>query len=188
MFPARAMGSLPAANVGRGRQSPLQDLVATSPAPASRSTEPRQGIVEARLLGTFELSIDGRVVEKWTGQRGRSVLRYLLSRRRHTCSRDELLAVFWPDVAPGAVRNRLQVAVSGLRRTLREVTNLHVIEYAEGGYRINPGLRSTWTWSASRRRCRRPAAPSGPVISTAETTRLYQAIRAGSSGKPTLIA
>jgi DNA-binding SARP family transcriptional activator len=32
------------------------------------------------------------------------------------------------------------VAVSGVRRALLEVTNLYVIEYAEGGYRINPKL------------------------------------------------
>jgi DNA-binding SARP family transcriptional activator len=44
-------------------------------------------------------------------------------------------------VAPDTARNRLQVAVSGLRRALRDVSNLHVIEYAEGGYRINPELR-----------------------------------------------
>jgi len=69
------------------------------------------------------------------------VLRYLLARRRHTCSRDELLEAFWPDVAPDVARNRLQVAVSGLRRALREVTNLHVIEYAEGSYRISPELQ-----------------------------------------------
>jgi DNA-binding SARP family transcriptional activator len=81
------------------------------------------------------------VVEKWAGQRGISVLRYLLSRRRHTCSRDELLDAFWPDVVPAVARNRLQVAVSGLRRALRAVTNLHVIEYSEGDYRINPEIR-----------------------------------------------
>ncbi len=115
--------------------------IAIPPAPAAEPTAPRWGIVEARLFGTFELRVDGRAVEKWTGQRGTSVLRFLLSRRRHTCSRDELLDAFWPDVAPDAARNRLQVAVSGLRRALREVTNLHVIEYAEGGYRINPELR-----------------------------------------------
>lgn len=141
MFLARVMRPLPAASVGRGPPSPLRGLVATSPALAARPTEPQPVIVEARLFGTFELSVDGRAVEKWTGQRGKSVLRYLLSRRRHTCSRDELLEAFWPDVVPGAARNRLQVAVSGLRGALREVTNLHVIEYAEGGYRINPELR-----------------------------------------------
>ncbi|MGH3838417.1 MAG: AfsR/SARP family transcriptional regulator, partial [Pseudonocardiaceae bacterium] len=117
-----------------------EDRIAKPPAPSAEPTAPRRGIVEARLLGAFELRVDGRAVEKWTGQRGMSVLRYLLSRQRHTCSRDELLEAFWPEVAPGAARNRLQVAVSGLRRALREVTNLHVIEYAEGSYRINPEL------------------------------------------------
>lgn len=72
---------------------------------------------------------------------GTSVLRYLLSRRGHTCTRDELLDAFWPDVGPDVARNRLLVAVSGLRRTLREITNLQVIEYANGGYRLDPELR-----------------------------------------------
>ncbi|MGH3977190.1 MAG: AfsR/SARP family transcriptional regulator, partial [Pseudonocardiaceae bacterium] len=126
---------------GHRRRPGPEDRIAIPAAPAAEPTAPRRGIVEARLLGTFELRVDGRVVEKWAGQRGTSVLRYLLSRRRHSCSRDELLDAFWPDVATDAARNRLQVAVSGLRRALREVTNLHVIEYAEGGYRINPELQ-----------------------------------------------
>ena len=71
----------------------------------------------------------------------RRVLRYLLSRQRHACPRDELLDAFWPDVAPDVARNRLQAAVSGLRRTMRETTDLHVIECAYGGYRLNPELR-----------------------------------------------
>ena len=100
----------------------------------------RQGVVEARLLGPLQLRVDGSPVTSWAGQRGPSVLRFLLSRQGHGCSRDELLAEFWPEVSPGAARNRLQVAVSGLRRTFQQVTNLHVIEYADGGYRINPKL------------------------------------------------
>jgi hypothetical protein len=89
---------------------------------------PRRGVVEARLFGTLQLRVDGTPVTGWAGQRGPSVLRFLLSRQGHGCARDELLAEFWPEVSPGAARNRLQVAVSGLRRTLQEATNLHVIE------------------------------------------------------------
>jgi DNA-binding winged helix-turn-helix (wHTH) protein len=138
-----------------------------SSSPGRRPHRTSAGDRRSSAPRTFELRVDGRTVEKWTGQRGTSVLRYLLSRRRHTCSRDELLDAFWPEVAPEVARNRLQVAVSGLRRALREVTNLHVIEYAEGNYRINPELQVDVTSRASRRRCRRPVAPSGPVISTA---------------------
>ena len=107
---------------------------------APERRQPRRGILEARLLGAFELRVDGVPIARWTGQRGTSVLRLLLSRRRHACARDELLAEFWPEVAPATARNRLQVAVSGVRRVLQEATNLHVVEYADGEYRINPEL------------------------------------------------
>ena len=115
------------------------------PHPAGPTLEPghaapRRGVVEARLFGALQLRVDGSPVTNWAGQRGPSVLRFLLSRRGHGCSRDELLAEFWPDVPPDTARNRLQVAVSGLRRTLQEVTNLHVIEYVHGSYRISPDL------------------------------------------------
>ncbi len=106
-----------------------------------RAPEPREATLDARLLGPFELRIDGRPVRRWNGQRGSQVLRYLLARRRHACARDELLEEFWPDVARAAARNRLQVAVSGLRRALAEVTNLQVVEFAGGEYRINPAFR-----------------------------------------------
>ncbi|MGH8835061.1 MAG: BTAD domain-containing putative transcriptional regulator [Actinomycetes bacterium] len=110
---------------------------ATRTGPAAR-TATRHGLIEARLLGSLEVRVDGSPVSSWNGQRGASVLRYLLSRRQHACSRDELLEEFWPDVPVAAARNRLQVAISGLRRAFFDVTTLNIVEYAEGRYRINP--------------------------------------------------
>ena len=150
-----------------------------TPAAAGHGTAVR-GIVEARLLGAFEFRVDGLAVTSWTGQRGTSVLRYLLSRRRHACSRDELLEEFWPDVTPAAARNRLQVAVSGLRRVLGEVTNLHVIEYADGGYRINPELRVSvdaerFEEALSRARdAERSGDPDGALVAYGEAIGLYR--------------
>ncbi len=142
---ARSLGRQLEGRVDHRPRSPRQIALAApdrsrAVAPAELTARPR-AMVEARLLGSFELRVDGLGVTTWTGQRGVSVLRYLLSRRRHACPRDELLAEFWPDVAPPAARNRLQVAVSGVRRALLEVTNLYVIEYADGGYRLNPELQ-----------------------------------------------
>ena len=105
---------------------------------AARTARP--GLVEARLLGSLEVRVDGSPVSSWNGQRGASVLRYLLARGQHACSRDELLEEFWPDVPVAAARNRLQVAISGLRRAFLDVTALNIVEYAQGGYRINPDL------------------------------------------------
>ena len=50
------------------------------------------------------------------------------------------MEVFWPGSSPEASRNSLNVAIYGLRRTLRSVTDLPVIEYAGGAYRIHPDL------------------------------------------------
>lgn len=95
-------------------------------------------MLEGRLLGPFEVRVDGTLIASWPGRRGASVLRYLLYRRQHACARDELLGEFWPDVPVGAARNRLQVAVSGLRRAFAGVTAVNVVEYAAGGYRTSP--------------------------------------------------
>jgi DNA-binding SARP family transcriptional activator len=109
--------------------------------PAAR-TAAQPGLLQARLLGPLEVRVDGAAVTSWNGQRGASVLRYLLSRRQYACSRDELLEEYWPEAPAGAAaRNRLQVAVSGLRRAFRDVTALNVVEYADGRYRINREFR-----------------------------------------------
>ena len=107
--------------------------------PAARAGA-RQAQLEARLLGSLEVRVDGVTVPTWHGQRGMSVLRFILFRRRHGCTRDELLEEFWPDVSGAAARNRLQVSISALRRAFLPVTPVNIVEYAAGGYRINPDL------------------------------------------------
>jgi DNA-binding SARP family transcriptional activator len=158
----------------------LSPLAAAATGAAPEPDPPAPGLVEVRLLGAFQLQVDGRSVPRWAGQRGTSVLRFLLARPRHRCSRDELLAEFWPEVAPATARNRLQVAVSGLRRALQEVTRLQVIEYADGGYRINPELlvevdveRFEHGVSAARR-AERSGAPEAAVAAYREAVELYR--------------
>lgn len=98
-------------------------------------------VLDVRLLGEFEVRVDGVRVERWRGQKGPAVLRFLLSRPRRACTRDALIEEFWPDVAPEVARNRLQVAVSGLRRSLRGVTGCEVLAFVDGEYRIHPDVR-----------------------------------------------
>src|SRR6185436_11286879 len=90
--------------VEHGRRPPR----ATPPAQLTA----RRPLLQARLLGELQVRVDGRAVPRWAGQRGSSVLRYLLARPERACYRDQLLATFWPDVDPDPARNRLQVAVS----------------------------------------------------------------------------
>lgn len=125
---------------GFGLVSPVRPPAAA--ARQSRREAAHDTLLEARLLGSFELRIDRSAVT-WSGRRGVSVLRYLLARRHHSCSRDQLIEEFWPNTKPLVARNRLQVAVSGLRQGLRDHTPLQVIEYVDGGYRINPEVQVT---------------------------------------------
>lgn len=109
--------------------------------PVAEATVDRTGTLDVLLFGVFEVSVDGRAVPAWHGRRGVEVLRYLMARPRYAASRDELLEEFWPGVAPEVARNRLQVAVSGVRRVLVDITPRNVVEFADGSYRIHPELR-----------------------------------------------
>src|SRR5260370_29120274 len=51
------------------------------------------------------------------------------------------MEVFWPQSRPAAARNNLNVAMHGLRRMLRQATDVQVILYAGGVYRIHPDMR-----------------------------------------------
>ena len=126
--------------LGRPKRTPPPTHGPIVGAEALPTTPVRRGRLEARLLGSFEVRIDGTAVSRWRGQRGASVLRYLLARRQHASTRDELLEEFWPDVDPAVARNRLQVAVSALRRAFLDVTRVNVVEYVDAGYRITPDL------------------------------------------------
>lgn len=51
------------------------------------------------------------------------------------------MEAFWPGASPEASRNSLNVAIHALRRTLRGITELPVVVYAAGVYRISRDLR-----------------------------------------------
>jgi DNA-binding SARP family transcriptional activator len=101
---------------------------------------PGSPTLKVRLLGTFGVSIDDRPVEAWDGTRSVNLLKYLLVCRNRPCSRDVLMDVFWPDVPADQARNRFHVALNALRRSLRAVSDIDVVEFRNGTYRINPKL------------------------------------------------
>lgn len=104
----------------------------------------REGVggvrVEARLLGSFELRVDGQPVQHWRGNRGRMLLAYLLLHRARPVPRDALADVFWSEAAPDVVRNRLHVTVYGLRRDLRGASEHPIVVHARGGFSLHPDV------------------------------------------------
>jgi DNA-binding SARP family transcriptional activator/tetratricopeptide (TPR) repeat protein len=95
----------------------------------------------AYLLGTFRVAVNYTPVENWPSNKGRTLLKYLLTHRDKPASRDVLMEVFWPNGKPETVRNRLNVALHGLRQTLRAAADVPVVIFQDDAYVLNPDLR-----------------------------------------------
>jgi DNA-binding SARP family transcriptional activator len=109
-----------------------------SPA-ARRRASPAE--LAVHLLGPLCVAVDDVPVGDWPSARCRSLFGYLLTHREPWPPREVLMELFWPGSPPPASRNSLNVAIHGLRRTLRTVTVLPVILHNGGAYGIHPDLQ-----------------------------------------------
>ena len=73
-------------------------------------------LLTVQLLGQFQVRLDEVAVDDWPSGRGRSLFKYLVTHRDPWPRREQLMEAFWPEAAPAAARNSLNVAVHGLRR------------------------------------------------------------------------
>jgi DNA-binding SARP family transcriptional activator len=95
----------------------------------------------AHLLGELRVAFRDHPVEAWASGRGRAVFEYLLVNRHTKVRRDRLMSVFWPEVSSEAARNSLNVAIHGLRQSLRTVAgDTAVVIYQDQAYFIEPTL------------------------------------------------
>jgi len=121
----------------------VPDLSAAIPAPrgvpAAEADAPPQ--LAVHLLGPLHVALDDVAVEEWPSARCRSLFGYLLTHREPWPAREVLMEVFWPGSSPEASRNSLNVAIHGLRRTLRTITDRPVVVHGNGTYGINHDLR-----------------------------------------------
>lgn len=101
----------------------------------------REPTLAVQCLGPLHVIVDGQPLGSPLNRRARSVLKYLVLHRGRSTPRDVLMDLLWPDSAPGAARNNLNVAVHGLRRFLRGSgeRGRHVL-FVDGGYLLNPEL------------------------------------------------
>lgn len=74
--------------------------------------------VEIRLLGGFEVRVDGRAVSGFESQKVRGLLAYLAMARGVPQGRERLAALFWPEHEPNSARSSLRQALYNLRSTL----------------------------------------------------------------------
>ncbi len=131
--PLTAPGAAP------GRAGFVTSVAADGPAPGPGGGLARAATVH--LLGELQVVIGERPVGKWVSGRGRAVFEYLVVHRHTRVRRERLMAAFWPDADADAARNRLNVAIHGLRQSLRAAAgDQPVVIYQDGCYLIDPGL------------------------------------------------
>jgi DNA-binding SARP family transcriptional activator len=99
------------------------------------------GALAVHLLGPLCVAVNDVPVGEWPSARCRSLFGFLLTHREPWPPREVLMEVFWPESSPEASRNSLNVAIHGLRRTLRTATVLPVVVHSGGAYGIHPDLQ-----------------------------------------------
>ena len=132
--------------------------------------DPGAQLLSVQLLGRLRVRLDDTPVDVWPSGRGRSLFKYLVTHRDPWPRREQLMDAFWPEAAPAAARNSLNVAVHGLRRAFRDTARGPVVVLEDGTYRLGPQLRS---------RSRRRPSTSGPWPSIRATSWPTTPMRSG---------
>lgn len=99
-------------------------------------------VIEVRLLGPFEVTVDGSSIPLRAGGKPVAVLKFMASIGDQPIARDVILDALWPDVPAGAAGSRLRAAMHALRRMFGEdnaAGAVEVLEYELGQYRLFPG-------------------------------------------------
>jgi DNA-binding SARP family transcriptional activator len=105
---------------------------------------PRPGVpfLMVYTLGRFRVIQNDQPIDDWHGSKGKSIFKYLISRREQSVAKEVLMELFWPGADPDAARNNLNVVIYGLRKALR---NNHVefshILFQEDRYLLNPEMQ-----------------------------------------------
>jgi DNA-binding SARP family transcriptional activator len=103
----------------------------TAPMPGPRP------LLAVHVLGPYLVTLDGVPAGLWHGGRNESLFAYLLTHRNPWPSRERLMHVFWPGSTQEAARNSLNVALHGVRRALRTLTDRPIIVFGGNRYGLD---------------------------------------------------
>ncbi len=135
-------------NCAAASASELVVLDAPSPSASDRAATTSNGGDDMRLaslevycFGAFRLYQDREPIESWPKGRAKQLLKYLILNRASPIPKEVLMDRFWPDLEESSARNNLNVAVYGLRQSLKKEGSkfLHVL-FQDGCYLLNPDL------------------------------------------------
>jgi DNA-binding SARP family transcriptional activator len=129
------------AGINLSLEEPGERTEAAIVVPAELPTPVPAGVTHsltAYLLDGFRLGIEDKPVQTLPGGRSGMLLKYLVFHHQRQMPRELLMDQFWPEAEPEIARNRLNVAMSGLRQALRVATENEIIVFQDGKYGLSP--------------------------------------------------
>lgn len=92
-------------------------------------------------FGPFRVYQHDKPVREWLSRKGKLIFKYLVAHRDRPVPKEVLMDLIWPDTPPDAARNNLNVAIYGLRQSLRQgaLDASHIL-YQDDCYLLNPDL------------------------------------------------
>lgn len=128
---------------GDSRAPPPTPHAAPAPAAPARPTRALPTIA-VHCLGTFHVFVGDREVAGWSNGRSKAVFKLLVMHEARSVPKDVLMEAFWPNADPDAARNRLNVAVYGVRKAFAPlIRSPSVVLFRDDSYLLNPAL-SLW--------------------------------------------
>lgn len=97
-------------------------------------------LISVQMLGKYNQTIHETPINL-PSSRSLSLLKYLILNHRQNTPREILIDLFWPDVSMERGRNNLNVAMNGIRTSLRMVTDTPVIIYKDNAYGMAQDLQ-----------------------------------------------
>jgi DNA-binding SARP family transcriptional activator len=98
-------------------------------------------VLHFRCFGTFTLLGETDWSAKPARARGRELLQYLVAYPKGFTAREALAEAFWPELSVDEIGNRLHLAASGARASLRTaIGDVDPIRCVEGAYGWNRGV------------------------------------------------
>ena len=133
-------------------------------------------------FGPFRAFRRDQPVQEWSSRKGKSIFKYLIAHRDRPISKEVLMDLIWPETPPEAARNNLNVAIYGLRQSLRQAgLSESTILYQDDCYLLNPEL-TIWVdveaFNAHVARAR-DYEENGDLVAAMQEYRLAEALYTG---------
>lgn len=139
-----------------GREAPVKPPQVVNPEAETPAADlgdaPRGPMLSVYCLGSFRVYDDEQLIEKWVGNKCKSIFKYLVINRERPVHREILMDLFWRDDDPEAARRNLYQAIYMLRQTLQtDGSDFDYILCEDSCYSLNPAL-NLWVDSEVFRR------------------------------------